>query len=163
MLVGVSIVFSQSAIQSTTAGAKIQQSIAINEVMPMHFGTMTVKANQGGTCVLTTSGLRQKTGGVTLTNLGPTFSTATYTVTGEAGRTYSIALPGTITISYVGYSMIINNLLAKATSGTQSQNATGTLGSGGSDQFTVGATLNVAAGQEEGLYTGTFQITVAYN
>jgi hypothetical protein len=163
MMSGVSFVSGQSAIQSASAGAKIQQSIAITEVSPMHFGTMTVKAGQGGTCVITTSGLRQKTGGVTLTNLLPQYSLATYSVTGEAGRTYSITLPNSITVSYLGFTMIVNNLLAKAATGVQSQNATGTLGTGGTDQFTVGATLNVAAGQEEGLYSGSFQITVAYN
>ena len=153
----------QGNIQNTTAGAKIQQSIGLSEVQPMHFGTITVQAGQGGTCVITTAGQRLRTGGVTLTNLQPYMSLATYTVTGEPGRTYSITLPSSATVNSATYSMNVNNFLAKSSSGVASFNATGTLGTGGSEQFTIGATLNVAAGQAEGLYTGTFAVTVAYN
>ncbi len=32
----------------------------------------------------------------------------------------------------------------------------------GTDAFTVGGTLTVANAQEPGLYTGTFNVTVAY-
>lgn len=153
----------QGFTKTSAVSVKIQQSIAITEVRPMHFGTMTVKASQGGTCVVSTAGVRSRTGGVTLSNLMPQMSLATYMVTGEPGRTYSITLPSTITVTYTTSNMVINNLLAKPASGAQSHTATGTLNVAGSEQFTIGATLNVAAGQQEGLYTGTFNITVAYN
>jgi len=39
----------------------------------------------------------------------------------------------------------------------------GTLSAGGADTFTIGGTLNVSAGQAPVLYTGTFNVTVAYN
>lgn len=153
----------QAPTENTAAGAKIIASIALTEVQPMHFGTMTVQAGQGGTCVISPAGVRSRTGGVTLSNLAPTMSLATYSVTGEPGKSYSITLPATITVTSAPFSMTVSNLLAKPASGAASFNATGTIGSGGSEQFTIGATLNVAAGQEEGLYTGTFAITVTYN
>ena len=90
-------------------------------------------------------------------------SLATYTVSGEPLRTYAITLPATISITLTTHSMTINALLAKSASGTQSHTATGTLGVGGSEQFTIGGTLNVAGGQFKGLYQGTFAVTVAYN
>lgn len=90
-------------------------------------------------------------------------SLATYTVSGEPARTYSITLPMTTTVTSDGNSMTIGTLLAKSASGTISHYATGTLGIGGTEQFTIGATLTVAAGQAEGLYQGAFDITVAYN
>ncbi len=153
----------QLATENTTVGAKIIPSIAVTEVKPMHFGTMTVKAAQGGTCVVSPAGVRSRTGGVTLSNLAPAMSLATYSVTGEPGKSYTITLPLTITVFYTTFSMTVSNLLAKPASGPASFNATGTIGTSGSEQFTIGATLNVAAGQEEGLYTGNFPITVTYN
>lgn len=163
MMISSMQIFAQGFTKTSAVGVKIQQSIAIAEIRPMHFGTMTVKASQGGTCVVSTAGVRSRTGGVTLSNLMPQMSLATYLVTGEPGRSYAITLPSTITVVYNSHSMVINNLLAKPASGVQSHTATGTLSVSGSEQFTIGATLNVAAGQEEGLYTGTFNITVAYN
>ena len=148
---------------NTAAGAKVVPALTLAENAPMHFGTMTVKSYQGGTCVVSTAGVRSRTGGVTLQNLAPLMSLATYTVSGEPLRTYAITLPSAITITFSTYSMTINSLLAKSTSGAQSHNATGTLALNGTEQFTIGATLNVAAGQAEGLYQGTFDVTVAYN
>lgn len=153
----------QTNTKITSAGAKIIPSIALVENLPMHFGTMTVKAGQGGTCTVSTSGVRSKTGGVTLQSLAPFMSLATYTVSGEPGKTYAITLPLTISVIIPGNSMTIGTLLAKSTSGTQSHTATGTLGVGGTEQFTIGGTLTVAAGQTVGLYEGTFQVTVVYN
>ena len=161
------VVFSSSvlaqATKNTAAGAKVVPALTLVENAPMHFGTMTVKSNQSGTCIVSTAGVRSKTGGVSLTNLVPLMSLATYTVSGEPLRTYAITLPATILVAIVGNSMTIGTLLAKSASGTESHNATGTLGVGGNEQFTIGGTLNVAAGQADGLYQGTFDVTVAYN
>ncbi len=161
------VVFSSSvlaqATKNTAAGAKVVPALTLVENAPMHFGTMTVKSNQGGTCIVSTAGVRSYTGGVSLTNLAPLMSLATYTVSGEPLRTYAITLPATISITLTTHSMTINALLAKSASGTQSHTATGTLGVGGSEQFTIGGTLNVAGGQFKGLYQGTFAVTVAYN
>jgi hypothetical protein len=40
---------------------------------------------------------------------------------------------------------------------------TGALDGSGNGIVLVGATLNVVTGQATGLYTGTFNVTVAYN
>jgi len=161
------VIFSSSVLAQTTentvAGAKIVPALTLTENLPMHFGTMTVKSGQGGTCIVSTAGVRSKTGGVTLQALAPFMSLATYTVSGEPTRTYSIILPMTIAVTCTGYSMTIGTLLAKSTSGIESHTATGTLGAGGTEQFTIGATLTVGAGQFEGIYSGTFDVSVAYN
>jgi hypothetical protein len=151
--------------ENTAAGANILTALSIAENLPMHFGTMGVLAGTGGTCVVTTAGVRSATSGVTLSLLAPLFSLATYTVTGEPLYTYSITIPSTITVTHTDLSttMTIGTLLAKSTSGAESHTATGTLAAGGTESFTVGGTLTVIAAQLAGVYAGTFDVTVAYN
>jgi hypothetical protein len=152
--------------ENTDAGAKILTALSIAEDLPMHFGTMGVLAGTGGTCKVSTAGVRSATAGVTLSALAPLFSLATYTVTGEPLYTYAIELPSTITVTHTNTinTMTIGTLLAKSTSGTESHTATGTLEDiVGTESFTVGGTLTVAAGQLAGVYAGTFDVTVAYN
>ena len=156
----------QQVIKNTTAGAKILTALSIAEDIPMHFGTMGVKAAVAGTCVVSTAGVRSATGGVNLSLMAPQFSLATYTMTGEPLYTYAITLPDDITVTHTDLStiMTIDNLLAKSTSGTESHTATGTLLiTAGTESFTVGGTLNVVAAQIAGVYAGTFDVTVAYN
>jgi hypothetical protein len=131
----------------------------------MHFGTLGVLAGTGGTCVVSTAGVRSATSGVTLSAMAPLFSLATYTVTGEPTYTYAITLPATITVTKAVTleTMTIGTLLAKSTSGVESHTATGTLAAGGTEAFTVGGTLTVIAAQVPGVYAGTFDVTVAYN
>jgi hypothetical protein len=166
MMAGITTKSMAQVTENTAAGAKILTALSIAEDLPMHFGTMGVLAGTGGTCVVTTGGLRSATAGVTLSMLAPLFSLATYTVTGEPLYTYAITLPSTITVTHTNTinSMTIDNLLAKSTSGSESHTATGTLEDVvGTESFTVGGTLNVDPGQLAGVYAGTFDVTVAYN
>ncbi len=152
--------------ENINAGAKILTALSIAENLPMHFGTMGVLAGTGGTCLVTTAGVRSATSGVTLSALTPLFSLATCTVTGEPLYTYSITLPSSITITHTNTvnTMVIGTLLAKSTSGTESHTATGTLIAGaGTESFTIGGTLTVSAAQLAGVYAGAFDVTVAYN
>lgn len=166
MVAGLSTTVVAQVTENTAAGAKILTALSIVEDLPMHFGTMGVLAGTGGTCVVTTGGVRSATAGVTLSAMAPLFSLATYTVTGEPLYTYAITLPTTITVTKAVTleTMTIGTLLAKSTSGTESHTATGTLITGaGTESFTVGGTLTVAAAQVPGAYAGTFDVTVAYN
>jgi DNA-binding NarL/FixJ family response regulator len=160
-----SSVMAQATVNST-AGVKILTPLSISETYPMHFGTIGVSEEAGGTVVISTAGVRSATGGVTLSGLAPLYSLATFTVTGEPLYTYAITLPETITITNTDNiaTMEIEKLLAKSTSGTESNTATGTLMAGdGMESFTIGGTLTVPAGQLAGVYSGTFDVTVAYN
>ncbi|MCD4679373.1 MAG: DUF4402 domain-containing protein, partial [Bacteroidales bacterium] len=74
--------------------------------------------------------------------------------------------PASILVTEVGVgtaTMTIGTLLAKSTSGAESNTATGTLEAGGTEQFTIGGTLTVTAAQVAAVYEGTFDVTVAYN
>jgi len=52
--------------------------------------------------------------------------------------------------------MLVDNFIS-------SLGATSTLDATGASALKVGASLNVAANQPVGLYTGSFDVTVAYN
>ena len=164
MMAGFTFRVNAQATENTAAAAKIVTPIAISETSSLHFGTMAVLAGQGGTCVLSTAGDRTATGGVNLSIQTPSASNAAYNVSGAVNTTYAITLPASITVSESGSSatMSINSLKARTASAAQ-DGLTGTLSGSGSDSFTIGGTLNVAAGQTTGLYQGTFDVTVAYN
>jgi hypothetical protein len=166
LIAGITTAAKAQVTENTAAGAKILTALSIVEDLPMHFGTMGVLAGTGGTCVVSTAGVRSATSGVTLSALAPLFSLATYTVTGEPLYTYAITLPDAITVMHTNNvnSMSIGSLLAKSTSGSESHTATGTLIVGtGTESFTVGGTLTVSAGQLAGVYAATFDVMVAYN
>jgi len=165
MIAGFTANLNAQATENTTAAANIVTPIAISETSSLHFGTMAVLAGTGGTCVLSTQGVRTQTGGVNLSAQTPSASNAAYDVSGAVNTTYAITLPASITVTETllgTATMNINNLLARTVS-AGSDGLTGTLSAGGTDSFTVGGTLNVAAGQATGLYTGSFDVTVAYN
>jgi len=150
------------ATENTAAAAKIVTPLSITETASLHFGTMAILAGSPGTCVLLTQGARTQTGGVNLSVQAPTASNAGYNVSGATSTTYAITLPSTITVSAGPANMTISSLLAR-TASAGANGLTGTLSTSGTDNFTVGGTLNVAAGQVTGTYTGTFDVTVAYN
>jgi len=164
MMAGFSTKVMAQATETTAAAANIITPIAITETSSLHFGTMAVLAGTGGTCVLSTQGVRTATDGVNLSVQSPGATNAAYNVSGAVNTTYAITLPSTITVneSTSGSSMTINSILAR-TASAGADGLTGTLSADGTDSFTVGGTLNVTAGQSTGLYSGTFDVTVAYN
>jgi hypothetical protein len=162
IIAGYSTKVMAQATENTAAAAKIVTPIAITETASLHFGTMAISAGTPGTCVLSTQGTRAQTGGVNLSVQAPTASNAAYNVSGAVNTTYGITLPSTITVTSGPANMTINTLLAR-TASAAANGLTGTLSAAGTDNFTVGGTLNVTAGQSTGVYTGTFDVTVAYN
>jgi hypothetical protein len=162
MITGYSTKVMAQATENTAAAAKIVTPLSITETSSLHFGTLAILAGSPGTCVLSTQGIRTQTGGVNLSVQAPTASNAAYNVSGAINTTYGITLPSTITVTSGAANMTINSLLAR-TASAGVNGLTGTLSASGTDNFTIGGTLNVAAGQVTGIYTGTFDVTVAYN
>jgi len=129
----------------------------------LNFGRMTISPTENGTCIVSAANVRSVSGGVTAVNASTT-STASFSVAGRAGSTYAITLPAapvSITRQGGAETMTVATFTALPASAGVTQ-LTGTL-VGGSDTFTVGATLQVNAAQAEGIYNGTFNVTVAYN
>ena len=151
---------SAQATATASASATIVTPISISKTADMHFGNVAVSASAQGTVVLAPAGTRTATGGVTLPATAGSPAAAAFTVSGEANYTYAITLPSA-DIQLVNPSSVYMD----AGSFTSFPSATGTLSAAGNQTLTVGATLEVAAGQAAGTYTTTanFDVTVNYN
>ena len=137
---------------TATASAELVTPITVSKTADLDFGRLSSGA-AGGTSVVSAAGARSVTGDVV--EEGGTVSAASFDVTGSTGLGYDITLPTSISITSGGDSMTVN-----AFTSDKAGNA-GTL-TGGTDSFSVGGTLTVAASQATGTYTGTFDVTVAY-
>lgn len=154
--------FSSTALAQVSASAPtsatIVTPISILKNTNMSFGNVAVSST-AGTVVLAPASTRTKTGGVTLPVTAGTVTAAQFTVSGQAGYTYTITLPNTLTITKATTleTMSVDTF-------TSTPTPTGTLTSG-SEVVLVGATLNVGASQVAGLYENTtgFAVTVNYN
>ncbi|MEI6899455.1 MAG: DUF4402 domain-containing protein, partial [Bacteroidota bacterium] len=153
--------FAQQVQDVATASATIIAPIGITKTLDMDFGNIAVGAT-GGTVILAPASTRSL--GVPGTLVLPTvfpgnIQAATFTVSGAAGYTYAITLPGTATT--------INNGANTMTVDTWTSNPTptGTIGGLGTDVLTVGGTLHVGNSQAAGLYVSAtpFVVKVEYN
>jgi len=148
------------ATATAAASASIMSPITIAKNVDMSFGNVAVSASTGGTVVLDPTGTRTTggAGGVTLPSTTGTVSAADFTVSGTPSFTYDITLPTTATLSDgSGHTMIVNTF-------TSFPATTGALSSGGGTQdLTVGATLNVSAAQAAGTYTNATAVPVTVN
>ncbi|HOX74375.1 MAG TPA: DUF4402 domain-containing protein [Bacteroidales bacterium] len=156
--------FSQSS-ATASAAATIFTPISIAKVAggDMNFGTLA-SSGSGGTCVLAADGAGTRTPSAGITLMGGTPQAATFTVTGIAGQSYAITLPSAATTVSDGAATPHTMTIDSWTS-----DYTGTI-TGGSITLHVGATLNIGALQEAGVYTtansggsGDFTVTVNYN
>lgn len=143
-----------AASATANVSASIVPAISITKNTDMSFADV-IASGSAGTVVLSTAGARSATGGAVLGN-GSGAAAAAFTVSGDPSSTYSITLPSSTTITSGGNNMTVNTF-------TSNPSGTGTLSGGGTQALAVGATLQVGANQVEATYTGTFDVTVAYN
>ncbi len=136
-----------------TANATVIQPLVLTSGLDLDFGRIS-PTGLAGTVVVDTAD------GRTLTNVndeGGTVTSGAWSVTGEPLLVYDITLPSTdVTLTgSVSGTMVVNTFV-------DSKTGAGTISGGGTDSFTVGATLNVGGTQASGTYTGTYTVTVAY-
>jgi hypothetical protein len=150
-------IFAQSTdTEQTTATATIVGPLALTKVSDMNFGTIAVTGT-AGTVVLGTDNSRTAVGPALVPPAAGV--AASFTVSGEASRTYTITLPANGTVSLISgaNTMAANTFVHNA-------GANPTLSGAGAAAFTVGATLSVAAAQAAGSYTSAnFPVTINYN
>ncbi len=147
--------FAGSGNQSTatgTATATIVAPIVLTHpaIASLNFGRFT--RGTGGTVTVTAAGAGSVGSDVTFIP-GTTTAADSFTVAGDANRSYSIATTG-------------GNVTSGATSlafTTTPSAATAALSATGTGSFTVGGTLTVTATAPTGAYSGTYTATVAYN
>jgi len=146
----------QTATATSNAAAVIIAPLSITNTASLHFGTI-MRSAALGTVSVATDGTRSSTGGVTLSALAPLHSVATFDLEGESGNDVIITLPASTTITNGTQTMLVDNFV----SDPDDTNPV-TLG-GTPTVLSVGATLNVAANQASGTYTGTFDVSINYN
>ena len=146
----------QAASTTATAAAVVAVAIGIAKTVDMDFGTVA-EDGSGGTIVLATDGSRTTTGGASVLAASPG-AAASFNVTGEGANTYSITLPGSVTLNSGGNSKTAGTFVSlPATTGTLTA---------GAQTLLVGCTLAVAnaATQTPDTYTSAlFTVTVNYN
>lgn len=170
MLVGFSfsaMAQTSATVTGTTAGAKLIVPMTLTQTAPLHFGTINVLLGAGGTCLLpSNSTTRVFSAGLAASTVAPLATNAAYDVTGTMNVTYALTLPATITVTEtVGASanMTIGTLKARFVGNPGADAVVSTLSGTGTDSFTLGGTLTVAAAQVPGIYAGAFDVTVDYN
>lgn len=128
----------------------------LNAIGNLSFGTFV--ATSAGTVAVAPDGSRAQTGGVFVLNQGGLAAAAQFSVHGKANATYAITLPADNTVAMSdgkGHSMTVKAF-------TSNLSGLNILSKNGNGQFNIGATLNVAASQARGSYTGTFAVIVNY-
>jgi hypothetical protein len=155
-----------SASQTTNASASIFRPITLTKNTDLSFGTVVRPSSGADTVnIAAADGARTlSTGNAVALSSGAHTAPgrATFTVAGEGGQAFSIAVPATFSMTRSGGSETLTiTLAATATSGT----LTGALGdsSSGSATFGVGGAMPLTSTTASGAYTGSFVTTVAYN
>jgi hypothetical protein len=148
-----------NATANAVGSATIITPLTISKTIDMNFGNVAVSSTVAGTVVLTSAGSRTVTGGVTLPAVAGTVTAASFTVNGLGTSAFTVTLPSTDFILTDGssHNMTVNAFTSTPTGSTALV--------GGTKTITVGATLNVSAGQAANVYTnaGGFPVTVNYN
>jgi hypothetical protein len=147
---------------SANATATIQTAIACEKDVEnitggdLAFGTI-VPDQFGGTVLISPfSGDRSVASGA-LALVPSVYGPAKFNVYGAANASYTVSLPDSIQILSGPNSMIVDTFTSNLLDGTS------TLDPIGRGAFNVAATLHVAPLQADGLYSGTFTVSVDYN
>lgn len=121
----------------------------------LDFGTIS-RSSASGSVTVTADGLRSSSGGVSILT-SSLFSAAPFSVSGENNSSFNITLPDNDDVKMI------------RTGGTEEMEVTNfthnsglVLSGSGTATFSVGATLNLDADQVAGDYTGSFNVTIAY-
>ena len=164
VMAGGAMAQSTATTNDATANANVIAPITIANGLTLEFGN--VVAGAGTVTIAAATGNRtDSVPALTPGGQKGTVRAATFNVAGEGTSTYAITLPAAdVELAQTGTPANKMTVTAFTVSGTgvDSLLNTGVLAAGVAT-LNVGATLNVAALQAPGAYTGTYSVTVAYN
>jgi hypothetical protein len=178
IMVSVSIGFSINGNAQTmsnvnaSAGARIIVPMTLTEQNALNFGSTNKQSGLAGSVVLLTADAsRDFNGGVSGSLTGDPASNAVFNITGSHDTSYSITLPSSITVVEPGSMiMTINELKIRFSSAAEdiaindgNNSLSKVLNGNGNDSFRLGGKLNIEFKQVEGLYSGTYSVSVDYN
>lgn len=136
-----------AATGTSGASATVLKQVTLIKTSDLNFGTIV---NSTAASTVTISPLGTKTCGTGLVCTG-TVTAAAFGISGTKNQVVTITVSGPVTLTS-GTDSMTATLLSSASSRTLT----------GTDSFNVGGTLNVAANQPDGIYTGAFNVTVDY-
>jgi len=128
--------------------------IDITRLADLHFGTLAADPTLAGTVTINPMNNVKTVGGGVL-DLGGVHSRATFRVTGDPNTAFTVILPVSVTLTSGANSMTLNGI-------SSNPSGVGILNGGGLRILFVSGTLQVAAGQAAGNYSGAFTIIVNY-
>lgn len=147
LLAGFGATSAQAATASATARAQILRQVTLTKTADLDFATI-VTAATASTVQVSPAGVRTCGAGLTCTG---TVTAAAFGIVGTTGQTVTLAAAGPVTLTSGA-----NTMTATLATSAATRVLTGT------DSFTVGGTLSVGANQADGVYTGSFNVTVDY-
>ena len=149
LIVGLVLSAGSASAQSVnaTGNATILQALTLTEDVELDFGRI-LAALASGTVTVTQAGAQSC---VTVTCFNDAVA-ADFTVTGTAGETLDVTADANYLLTGPGTDM----------SATTDAPLTVVIGGGGSSTFNVGGQLTVGASQAAGDYSGTYNVSVAY-
>jgi hypothetical protein len=147
-----------SATASANATTRIITPITLTKTNDLTFGNIVKPSTGSGTVTIGNSADTVAVTGTGAAAASGTISRAKFTVGGEGGQTFSITVPASVTMTSGANNLVVTLSTAAAT-GTLS----GTLGSAGTATVNVGGSFPIANTTASGNYTGSFNVTVAYN
>lgn len=154
---GVPALAQYSANGSVNSSASVVRILSVSSTSELSFGTFAA-GSTAGTVVMSSSGNRTSTGGVTLVSTAAG-SQGSVTLSGTPSTSYSVSFPGSVTLTASGGTATMNlGTFTSTLTGNQ-----GSLNTAGSGSFGVGGTLSVSANQPIAVYTGSFTVTLSYN
>ena len=149
-----------AASEDGNAVATVIEPLSITENTAIDFGTVS-GGPAAGTVVITTAGARSVTGDAQI--IGTDGAAGTFTISGQGGQAYTLTFSGVATLENAGGDQM--------TADTFTDDSAGTIpGTGAStEDFNVGATLNLDPSQPSGSYStatgggSEYTITVNYD
>lgn len=144
-----------AASRAANGRARALRPITMTNTRPLDFGTLIAGATAGRAVINPRTDARTRAGGVTAA--GGTPGAARFTVTGTPAVNAVITLGAAPVLTRVSgtETMTVTNMTLNGTR-TRRIPASGIL------DVRVGGRLNVAANQRDGLYAGSFNLTVDY-
>lgn len=149
-----------SASASGDGSVTIFRPITVTKNSDLKFGTVVRPTSGAGTVTIDNTGARSFTGAVAL--LPSTTGNAQFTVAGEGGQAFTLTVPPSFSIAnQSGPGSLTVTTSQDVANGAQ--NLDSTLGNGGVKVVKVGGEITVADTTDSGFYTGSFNVTAAYN
>lgn len=137
-----------AATATADASANILEQIQINRTSDLAFGTI-VTGTAASTVAIAADGSRTCGAGLVCSD---TTTAAVFSVDGTTGRTVNVSSDASVTLTNTNGDDMTASLSPSVS----------TILLDGTDGFSVGGVLNVGASQADGLYEGTFNVTVNY-